>query len=97
MSDLPGSTLERVARAIAWKREKFWIGHDDDDRIAIIDRKWPDYVDDARAAVEALREPSEGMLRAGAEGYGEASVADFEEDAIRMAHTAMIDHILKEG
>lgn len=56
-----------------------------------------DYLQAARAVLEALREPSGGMLKAGAEGYGEASVADFEEDAIRMAHTAMIDHVLKES
>lgn len=57
--------VEIVARALAWERTTFWIHHDGDDRIAIIDREWPKYVKDARAAIAALREPTEGMVRAG--------------------------------
>jgi hypothetical protein len=52
----------------------------------------------ARAAVEALREPSEGMVRAGARECGPLDYRyGSAEGAAEGAFTAMIDHILKEG
>ncbi len=47
--------VERVARALCRKRRRFWIGLDDYDREEIVNREWPEYADDARAAIEAIQ------------------------------------------
>lgn len=72
------SMIERVARAIA----KGEYGENVDD-------VWHTCIDDARAAIEAMREPTEAMLDAGygAEPTGAALVAPWE---------AMIDAALAE-
>lgn len=54
------SMIERVARAIR-----------DSDCGVGSDAPWEDYIDDARAAIEAMREPTDTMWEAGAEAlYG---------------------------
>lgn len=53
--------VEKVARAICDKEEPDGLGN------------WEFYRDHARAAIEAMREPTDAMLRAGAIGSGEDS------------------------
>lgn len=57
---------------------------------------WREALRQARAAVEALREPSEGMVEAWSdaeEGFDHPT----EYYLNRSRYAAMIDHILKEG
>lgn len=49
----------------------------------------------ARAAVEALREPSEGMVAAAHASMVRENCG--YEYSVTLGHRAMIDHILKEG
>lgn len=56
--------------------------------------RWRLYLPQARAAVEALREPSEGMVEA---GWGVAPVYDDPATSPGVYFTAMIDHVLKES
>ena len=84
--------LEEVARAM------FARGHDEswDETDAPVHKI---YLDDARAAVEALREPGEGMTARGLE----ALVEKFEAGGVRGSHEtdavwqAMLTAILEEG
>jgi len=93
--------LERVARALA--RE---AGHDPDQPLKVLYRApgsnpnfqmyiWQEYEPMARAAIEAIRVPSEAMRKAGWTGWylGEN---DYEGPMPEDAWTAMIDEILKE-
>jgi len=56
--------VERVARAIC---EKSWIAKhsSDESRKAAIDANWHEFEDIARAAIEAMREPTDAMVDAG--------------------------------
>lgn len=74
--------VERVARAIYEGRNgprcMAWSRHSNEHRRP--------YIDDARAAIEAMREPTEEMLFA----------ADWLENGTRAAWQAMIDAALSE-
>lgn len=91
--------LEKVARAICRPvYEMSMRGQTPGVIDKYIEINWPNHLDQARAAVEALREPSEGMVEAGSFAVEADVITTFQ--AIRSAKdafTAMIDHILKEG
>ncbi len=92
--------LEKVARAIAEHNEPgMW------DRTAGENWAWrKGYINDARAAIEALREPSEGMRKAASEcAFDRATFAYPKGHASYEVHVsaeeywqAMIDFILNE-
>lgn len=83
--------LERVARAMC---RSYW---DDGSRRlpgtldAHVDEYWSNWLPEARAALLAIREPSEGMLRA---AQDELADPTFGPGEARAAFTAAIDHIL---
>lgn len=73
--------VERVARAISAKHDwKEWEQTHDESP------PWSPYIDDARAAIAAMRNPTEEMVIAVAQQYGPALEADYQ---------AMIDGALK--
>jgi len=53
-----------------------------------------DYLDMARAALEAMKEPSEEMIFA---GWYRAPLGKIHADHLRQIYPAMIDFALKEG
>jgi hypothetical protein len=67
------------------------------EELAEEDRVWPNYVADARAVLEAIREPSEAMETAGVmEGDWNRDNLDLG-DEVKKVWTSMIDAALKEG
>jgi hypothetical protein len=90
------NTVEKVARAI-WKRERDSKVHAEPFRLS-------QYEADARAALTALREPSEGMVEAGDEAMRKDGLDWSMEpgeglDGVdsRPSWRAMINHALSEG
>jgi hypothetical protein len=79
--------IERVARAISEQQ-----GVEVDEATDWAAGHWQECVDQAKAALLVLREPTKAMIHAGAEGSGE----DSEAVAIS-AWKAMIDAALKES
>lgn len=81
--------IERVATAIYENRRRMY-----EDRVPFKDL-YPSaqrpYLDEARAAIEAMREPTEEMIAAGARGSGEDS-----QDVALGAWEAMIDAALSK-
>lgn len=55
--------VERVARALAAQSFEA-AGNDKPGPSAAAERRWPHFVPQARTAIEAMREPTEAMLRA---------------------------------
>lgn len=90
--------LERAARALARRscspggEAQFpYVSADEWE-----EKNWPDHMPAARAVLEAIREPSEGMREQGAgQLFGSAS-DDWGDDA-RLVWQAMIDAALSEG
>jgi hypothetical protein len=95
--------VERVARALC-------VRHGNDPDRLYVDRLghtrdypwWQSYVDDARAAIEAMREPTEAMEEAGedlvewdSDDCSGASFALYREGDAAKFYTAMIDAALK--
>lgn len=72
--------IEKVARAICATIEP------DFSDVAHIDATWDEYIPEARAAIEAMREPTEDMIQAYCAIWEDA----LPDDAWR-AFTAMID------
>lgn len=59
---------------------------------------WHDYINRARAAIEAMREPAEGMVDAGTASITGRGVPDDDyTDDMRRAWTAMIASLDGEG
>lgn len=54
-------------------------------------------MDEARAAIQAIREPSEGMERRGRDALSSNGVDLAGRDDSRMCWQAMIDQLLSEG
>lgn len=80
------SPLERAARALRERgKHNGSIVHGDDAT------GWQHYVDDARAVIEAIREPTDGMIEH-AFNHMEANGND-----PRFAWEAMIDQLLADG
>lgn len=78
--------LEKVARAICIENLKATKQPTDD---GTVDSYWQSFILEARAALEAIREPSEGMKNCGA--YASNEQGNFEPAP---AWRSMIDHIL---
>lgn len=55
--------IERVARALCQQVHGF--GGSESEISSAVDRFWTNHVSDARAAIEAMREPNEAMIPAG--------------------------------
>lgn len=87
------SMVEKIARAMAYSiHAKDILGEDLPERQArLVERHYPKYVESARAALQALREPSEEMIAAAI--YLES---DPTAEAHRQIHRAMIDAALAE-
>ena len=82
---MSGETIERVARAICVANDS-----EPDAPNGAVGPLWKLYDADARAAIKAMREPTDEMIRSGAEGSGEDS------DCVAIcAWRAMIDEALK--
>src|SRR5262249_20179530 len=97
MSDQAERMVERVARAIARAHGKrrantdsayFHANYPTVDKY--VDQMWPVHADDARTAIEAMREPTEGMLNPGNPPYR------FYPTEMRELWIAMIDAALAE-
>ncbi len=91
--------LERAARAL-YKQ----IGSDFDPFNEGEDAKWPEFIDEARAVIEAIREPSEAMMPAQGVFAGFTHDADdlednryVDADEARYTWHSMIDALLAEG
>lgn len=91
--------VERVARALAalslnLNGNDAPIPHE-----PIIDRRWQNFVPQAHAAISAMREPTEAMLKAGVvfyhDNYREAHIA--EDTSIPLIWRDMIDAALNKG
>lgn len=97
--------LERAARALMKSQdglptekpadwtEEMWLDEQQSQQ-TIEDETWPEFVDDVRAVLAAIREPSEGMVCAHIEAE------DCFDDRPRQAIVdwqAMIDQALAEG
>ncbi len=82
--------VERVARALC---RHYGVDPDEVHGSPIIDRWWEAYCDDARAAIAAMREPTEVMI---AEGDDVSPTEIYpHEKASRLRYQAMIDAALK--
>lgn len=88
-------SLEHVARAIITAR----LGRPNDQACKLyVDDAWPTFIDEARAALEAIRFPCPEMLEAGCTahpmgGYHRATMLN---DIIEAEYMAMIDNILEQ-
>jgi len=105
------SMVEVVARALA--AQSWDAGGNDAHREAFIDRRWTFYIPQARAAIEAMMEPTDEMVAVGGFEALEASMAErrhyaeikarlgglpaYESQVQRHAWKAMITAALKEG
>jgi len=84
MTDTPGM-VERVARVLCWKNgmnPDLTLGGDGENFL------WHEYEDEARAAIEAMREPTQGMIEAG------CAECDYD-DWVPRIYKAMINEALK--
>lgn len=95
--------LERAARAMAY--DWFLNDFEPEEAMKCVDRDWVDFESGARAALLAIREPDEVMIRAGCAAIEAADCPTLDEtrDGLQMwecsardAHHAMIDAILSE-
>jgi hypothetical protein len=82
------SMIERVARAICYSATE---SHPDEEaRLAFVERNWRNHIKNARAALAAMLEPTEGMLEA---SWAKTVAVTPEErmmTALRDAHGAHI-------
>jgi hypothetical protein len=84
--------LEQVARALAERAyNDLDFGTHFPSPAAYADASWRQWTPFARDSALALREPSEGMVQAG------ASAADWWAGPVRVSFTAAIDAVLSEG
>lgn len=83
--------IERVARALCVEDDE-----NPDEIINVGKPRWWLYNCAARAAIEAIREPTEGMLDAAREvTKGQSFFANYPRKIDAMVHRAMIDAALK--
>lgn len=82
--------IERVARALA-SHHWYMSGNDPEKEGAVIDRRWRNFEPQARAAIEAMCEPTEAMLASGSRSIFHSD-KDWESNA---CWRAMIDAALK--
>jgi hypothetical protein len=88
--------IEKVARAIA-ANNKRGLSPDAPE----VDAVWHSYCGQARAAIEAMREPSRRMLRAACKAMSPGRRPTPERVSVREKHgiryRAMIDEVLTDG
>lgn len=87
--------VERVARALCLSKRNSPTGYPEGWLERHVNEWWPQFIDDAKIAIAAMREPTESMLRMAvrygdSEGYGSMSEGDAEA-----AWQSMIDEALK--
>jgi hypothetical protein len=89
--------VERVARALCGRtpdKKMYWFGG----KVGKLYRNWETSVPEARAAIAAMREPTEGMLKI---SNVDQALQELVEDNLEIAETkkeiwqAMIDEALK--
>jgi len=85
--------VERVARAIYERRVNGLMRREWD---SLDERVRGFYVDDARAALAAMREPSEGMMEAADDHKWGKPIEGYAVD-VSAIYRAMIDKALEEG
>jgi hypothetical protein len=94
------NTVEKVAKAIA--RSYIAADHQDDAVDRLVEEQWTEWVAEARAALTALREPSEGMVEAMHRAYerhgqsGGLRASRLSDDQLRATYQAAIDYALSE-
>lgn len=97
---MPSEMVERVARAICEKSPACAIGNQRPDSRDTLsgDPLWMAFATMARAAIAAMREPTEEMVKEGEEEIFEhmAESAVWSRDATKEGYCAMIDEALKE-
>ncbi len=89
------TTIEKASRALAvqWFCE---TGHDNAEAVAAAESQWKGFESLARAALQALREPDEPALDAGALVGPDTNSGEFGYGDAHAVFTAMIDAILEE-
>lgn len=90
--------IEKVARALAAKHyaDRFSKAANDEHVNMNVDGNWPIFTDDAKVAIQAMREPSEKVLDAGLMVFCELDGVCSSEFVLNEVHKAMIDAALKE-
>lgn len=84
------SPLENAARNLV-RQDYYRHGHQPSGAVeGYVDSEWPARLDDARAVLQAIRDPSQAMVQA---KLGDRNLPIYPEDIWR----AMIDAALQEG
>lgn len=87
--------IERVAKAI-YEADDVWCAAFPWPSMGSMDQSPDNYRRIARAAVEAMREPTEEMLAAGSRSRTASDRFDNGDDTLAPEFTAMIDEALKK-
>lgn len=92
--------VERVARRLCRRFHLAGYGGEISDAIAryievSVEHDWHKWADDARVAIEAIREPTEAMMDVGGEARWRSPIRD--PDNVREIWRAMIDASLSEA
>lgn len=86
--------IERVARAICQANQ---VEPDSDSQTDGNACQWEDYAEDARAAIAAMREPTDAMIEVGEMKANDLTQPDWSPiDIASRTYTAMIDAALVE-
>jgi hydrogenase maturation factor len=97
---MASEVLERVARAIAkaavtdmTDQERNFLTVD-----RVVDERWIEWAEDARAAIGAMRDPTEGMIVAASHVLADNAnmIAEEDYELVSMMTGAMIDVALSE-
>lgn len=90
--------VERVARTLCrakWDRKKWYGACSKEARLDWCENKyWPEFVTDARAAIEAMREPTEAMVAAPDHESDYCDAQYLQDEDFAGAWDAMIDAAL---
>lgn len=85
--------VERVARALA--AHSWELGGNDHSKEPFVDRRWPHYTGQARAAIEAMRDPTPTMIRAAYLTYDSEGQGGVDPEQAEHAWRSMIDAALQ--
>lgn len=86
--------IEKVARALA--AHSWELGGNDHSKEPFVNRRWPHYVGQARAAIEAMREPTNKMVDEEGGEYINLGRADDASYQPRLIWQGMVDTALSE-
>jgi len=89
---MPGEMVSRVARAIALQHA---VAGRSTSKETWVERNWTLFVPDARAAIEAMREPSETMIAAAWTERSSLDEAPTPGATFKLLWQAMIDEALQ--